>query len=237
MAAVVLLSGGLDSTVAFKAALDTGGVALALTFDYGQRAAPREIEAAGEIAARFGVEHRAIALPWLAEETRTALVDRSRAVPRPDPRDLDSARAHETAAAVWVPNRNGVFVNIAAAFAEARGADSVVVGFNREEGATFPDNTEAYARAATAALALSTLSGVRVEAPTVALDKKEIVRLGRRIGAPIERAWSCYFGNPEPCGACESCLRFARAIEAAGERAWYEEARRARRREAPARAS
>jgi 7-cyano-7-deazaguanine synthase len=216
MAAVVLLSGGLDSTVAFKAALDRSGVLLAITFDYGQRAARREVAAAAAIAARFGVEHRAIALPWLGEETSTALVDRKKEVPRPAANDLDSERARETAAAVWVPNRNGVMINIAAAFAEARGADRVVVGFNREEGATFPDNTEDYARAATAALAFSTLSKVRVEAPAAALSKAEIVRLGQSIGAPLDLVWSCYFGDEAPCGCCESCLRLRRALDEAG---------------------
>src|SRR6185295_12937838 len=123
MAAVVLLSGGLDSTVALKAARDAGGGALALTFDYGQRAARREIEASRAIAGRLGVEHRTIEAPWLAEITRTALVDPSADVPLPSPADLDSPRARETARKVWVPNRNGVFVNVAAAFAESRGAD------------------------------------------------------------------------------------------------------------------
>ncbi len=217
MPAVVLLSGGLDSTVAFKAALDAGGVALALTFDYGQRAAAREIERARAIAARFDVAHRAIELAWLAEITRTALVARDRPLPRPaGAADLDDPeRARASAAAVWVPNRNGVFVNIAAAFAEALGADRVVVGFNREEGATFPDNTEDYARAATAALGWSTLSKVRVDAPTAALDKVEIVRLGRRIGAPLDLVWPCYEGGAEPCGTCESCRRFERAARPA----------------------
>src|SRR5438093_7565425 len=102
-AAVVLLSGGLDSTVAFKLAVDRTGVALALTFDYGQRAARREIEAARAIAGRFGVAHRAVEIPFLGEITKTALVARDAEVPRPSPEDLDSARAQETALAVWVP--------------------------------------------------------------------------------------------------------------------------------------
>src|SRR4051812_48637364 len=116
MASVILLSGGLDSCVAFKLALDAGGVALAVTADYGQRAARREIEAARDMAARFGVAHKVVHLPWLGEITRTSLVDRGVEVPRPAAADLDSAQAHETAKKVWVPNRNGVLVNIAAAF-------------------------------------------------------------------------------------------------------------------------
>jgi 7-cyano-7-deazaguanine synthase len=119
-----------------------------------------------------------------------------------------------SAAAVWVPNRNGVFINIAAAFAESLGCEAVVCGFNAEEGQTFPDNTAEYAQAATAALAYSTLSQVRVWSPTQDLTKVEIVALARRIGAPLQHVWSCYEPGPEPCGECESCLRFARAMAA-----------------------
>jgi 7-cyano-7-deazaguanine synthase len=226
MAGVALLSGGLDSCVAFALAHGDGGVALALTFDYGQRAARREIEAARAIAARFGVAHRAVEIPFLGEITATALVARDRDVPRPARADLDSARAHETARAVWVPNRNGIMINIAAGFAESLGADRVVVGFNREEAATFPDNSEAYVAAASAALGLSTLAKVRVVAPTGALDKVAIVRAGRKAGAPIELVWSCYLGEAEHCGSCESCLRLERALDAAGEARWFEEERR-----------
>lgn len=214
MAALVLLSGGLDSCVAFKLALGATGVRLALTFDYGQRAARREIEAARAMASRFGVEHRAIALPWLGEITRTALCDARAEIPRPTRDALDDApRASATARAVWVPNRNGVFIAIGAAFAEALGADRVVLGFNREEGATFPDNTQAFADAASAALRFSTLSKVQVDAPTAALDKVAILRRGIEAGAPLDLVWSCYEGGPEPCGTCESCLRRARAEE------------------------
>ena len=110
MEAIALLSGGLDSTVNFKRALEEGEVALALTLDYGQRSAQREIEAAKAITSRYGVAHRVTPLPWLAEITTTALVNRDRNLPTPADGDLDSA-ADETAAAVWVPNRNGVFIN------------------------------------------------------------------------------------------------------------------------------
>jgi 7-cyano-7-deazaguanine synthase len=230
MASVVLLSGGLDSCVAFRLALDQGGVALALTVDYGQRAARRESEAAAAMATRFSVPHKVVPAPWLGEITRTTLVDRGEDVPRPSAQDLDSERAHETAKKVWVPNRNGILVAIAAAFAESLGAATVVVGFNREEAATFPDNSSAFVDAANAALGYSTLSRVRVLAPTGAMDKVEIVRAGRAAGAPIDLVWSCYMGGDEHCGTCESCLRFARAIAAAGETSWFEVARDSARR-------
>ncbi len=226
----MLLSGGLDSAVALALAAEAGpgALALALTFDYGQRAAAREIDAARAMAARYGVAHRAIELPFLREITATALVERAAALPRPSARDLDAPdAARESARAVWVPNRNGVFVAIAAAHAEALGASRIVVGFNKEEGATFPDNTPEFVAACNGALAYSTLSRVEVVNPVGALVLDEIVRRGRAIGAPIERVWSCYEGGPEHCWTCESCRRLARALEQAGATEWFRAARAA----------
>ncbi len=228
MAAVVLLSGGLDSAVNLKMAADDGGVQLALTFDYGQRAAGREVAAAGAMARAVGAPHRVIALPWLAEICTTALVDTAREVPRLTPEQLEEAAVvrGETARAVWVPNRNGVFINIAAAFAESGGASTVVTGFNAEEAATFPDNSAAFAAAANAALAYSTATQVRVMSYTQQLTKPEIVRLGRETGAPLGLIWSCYRGGEEHCGECESCARLERALRAAEAWEWFQSQRR-----------
>jgi len=222
---LLLLSGGLDSTVAAALAVADFGVTQALTFDYGQRAGRREVDSAAAIARRLEVAHRVIELPWLAAATRTALVDRRAAIPQPSPHDLDSPAAHETARAVWVPNRNGVFIAIAAALAEGAGIPRLVVGFNREEGTTFPDNSEAFVAATNRALSFSTLAGVEVVNPVGALDKVEIVRLGREVGAPIPLVWSCYLEGEEHCGTCESCRRLERALDLAGATTWFRDER------------
>ena len=205
MKGVAVLSGGLDSTVSLAAALRRLEVPLALTFDYGQRAARREREAAAWVARRLRVPHRVIPIPWLARITRTALVDRSAALPRHE-------MSERSAKAVWVPNRNGVFIEIAAAHAESAGATRLITGFNREEAATFPDNSKAYVSAVNRALSYSTANGVRVVSYTIDLDKKGIVRLGRRLRAPLDRIWPCYEGGRAWCGSCESCLRSLRAL-------------------------
>ena len=215
MRCISLLSGGLDSVVATTIAAREGSVELALTFDYGQRAASAEVAAAQAVCRELGLPHRVIELPWLAEVTTTALVNRDSALPEPAADEFDDAeKTAASAAAVWVPNRNGVFINIAAAFAESLGCEAVVCGFNAEEGQTFPDNTPAFAQAASEALAYSTLAKVRVWSPTQDLTKARIVALGRRIGAPLSHVWSCYEPGPEPCGKCESCRRFRRAMAA-----------------------
>ncbi len=214
---VVCLSAGLDSTVNLAVARRRGKVKLALTFDYGQRAAKREAARARALARCYGVPWKLVRLPWLGAITDTALVARGRKLPRLKSGQLDDRRRTlKSAAAVWVPNRNGVFLNIAAAFAEALGARSVVMGFNREEGATFPDNTPAFGRAATGAFRYSTRNGVRVVSYTARMDKRQIVALARRMKVPLDLVWPCYEGGRKPCGHCESCLRFGRAFAKSG---------------------
>ena len=213
--AVALLSGGLDSVVATTvAARGPGGVALALTFDYGQRSGSREAKAARAVAEELNIEWKLVKLPWLGELLPAALRRGAGPLPRPEAQDLDDpSRARQTARAVWVPNRNGVFVNVAAAFAESIGARDVVAGFNREEAATFPDNSPEFMKRATEALALSTANRVRLVSPTARLDKSGIVRLGIKTGAPMAHVWSCYDGGTRMCGSCESCARLLRALE------------------------
>jgi len=219
--AIVLLSGGLDSAVNLKCALDRGPVRAALTFDYGQRAGRRERAAAAAMCARLGLRHEVVKLPWLGKITRSALVRRSEPLPHPRAARLDGDGAARSAARVWVPNRNGIFLAVAAAFAEAWGADRIVPGFNEEEAASFPDNSGAFIRASNAALRLSTRSAVRVECYTTRRSKKSILALGMRIDAPLDLVWCCYDAGERMCGRCESCLRFVRAVEAVGAGAWF----------------
>jgi 7-cyano-7-deazaguanine synthase len=204
MKAVALLSGGLDSTVAF--AIRARDTVLALTVDYGQRAARREVDSARRTAARYKVPHTVLKLPWLSGG---ALTSRSKRLPSPD---LDRASdTKKSAAAVWVPNRNGVFIAAAAAMAERLGATRIVVGFNREEAATFADNSAGFLRAANRALRYSTRNGVRVESPTLGWDKRRIVREARRRRIALDGLWPCYEGGRAWCRRCESCLRSLRA--------------------------
>lgn len=214
---LVLLSSGLDSTVNLFEAKSRSEVVLALTFDYGQRAANREAEQAAKLASYVGVPHKVLALPWFTEFTKTSLINRATEVPTESAVSIDDFEAStRTAKAVWVPNRNGIFLNIAAAFAEGLGADWVIPGFNAEEAVTFPDNTEEFLQAATRSLSYSTSNHVEVKCFTTALNKTEIVRRGKELGVPFDMVWPCYLGESKPCGQCESCQRFRRALSASG---------------------
>ncbi|BAF59583.1 MAG: 7-cyano-7-deazaguanine synthase QueC [Pelotomaculum sp.] len=217
MRSIVLLSGGLDSAVSLACSLQGGEVCLCLTFDYGQKAAEREKKAAAALAAHYKLRHRVIELPFLKEITSTALVSETSELPAAEEEELDENEASRSSAAlVWVPNRNGVFINIAAAFAEAYRCDLVVTGFNREEAASFPDNSPEFVVAANASLSYSTLNKVRVASYTQGLNKTEIVKLGMNMGVPFDLIWSCYGGAEKMCRRCESCLRFIRAAKTAG---------------------
>ncbi len=215
MAGVILLSAGLDSSVAMAQFLQSDPGGIALTFDYGQRAAPQETSRSRRLASHYGLEHQVIDLPFLAQVTDTALVNRDQEVPQMEQEDLDRILdvTLDTAAKVWVPNRNGLFVNIAAALAESRGIEYIVAGFNAEEAATFPDNSPQFVQAVNRALTYSTLNQVKLISPTQNLNKMEIVRLGLDLEIPWELLWSCYQGEDKMCGKCESCRRLQRALE------------------------
>jgi 7-cyano-7-deazaguanine synthase len=189
-------------------------VALALTFDYGQRAARPEIAAAQKFCARWDIPHRIISIPWLGEVSSSALTNQGCAMPHLSTADLDSLPAITASAEkVWVPNRNGVFLNIAAAIAEAQKISWLVVGFNREEATTFPDNSTEYVEALNRALYFSTMGHVGVISPTQAMVKRDIVAWGRAHDVLLNDVWPCYEGHDAWCRRCESCLRFLRAME------------------------
>ncbi|OIP43408.1 7-cyano-7-deazaguanine synthase QueC [Candidatus Desantisbacteria bacterium CG2_30_40_21] len=209
---ICLLSGGLDSIVAMTIAVQQTTVLLGVTFDYGQRAKKQEIDAASRVCEYLRIPHRKITIDWLGQ-TGSAILQHGRDVPA---FSFEKSDPIQTAKAVWVPNRNGVFINIAASLAEEMGADVVVVGFNREEAETFPDNSLKFVQAINQSLLFSTLSKVQVLSFTQDMNKKEIVVLGKQLAAPFHLLWSCYLGGDKMCGRCESCQRCIRAFKSAG---------------------
>jgi len=215
--AVALLSGGLDSTLScFLAQTYDCDVVLAITYDYGQRAARTEIARAAAIAAHLKIPHRVIALPWFSQlGAAGGLLKSEESLPHPSQAQLsDKTFSEGSAKAVWVPNRNGVFIEIAAGIAEDMGAQAIIVGFNQEEAATFPDNSTEYLIAISYALSYSTSNHVQVISPTSRLDKTAIVREAVQHAFPLELVWSCYEEGRQMCGQCESCQRLKRALNA-----------------------
>jgi len=217
--AVVLLSGGLDSALNLALAAREKKASLAITFRYGQRASEREVVAARKLSEFYGVKWISLDLSWLGDVNPTGLTRAALPLPKLQMNELDSMTvAGASMKAVWVANRNGVFLNAAAAYAEALGEQDVLVGFNAEEAATFPDNSEAYMNAVNQALQYSTLNGVKVNSYTLHMTKSEIVERAIQAELPLELVWSCYEGSELRCWECESCKRSERALLSAGEK-------------------
>ncbi|MEN6349454.1 MAG: 7-cyano-7-deazaguanine synthase QueC [Syntrophomonas sp.] len=199
MKAVALLSGGLDSVVSMLLGKQELDICLAITIDYGQKARINEIRAAKNICVQHGIEHRLIELSFM-KDLKSGLLEGSGM-------ELSSP---------WVPNRNGLFINLAAAYAENLDAGRVICGFNREEAVDFPDNSSAYIKSLNSSLYFSTLNHVEVVSYVQGMDKLEIIKRAQEMGLDFRSLWSCYVDGIRPCGQCPSCLRNKEAFEKAG---------------------
>ena len=205
---VILLSGGLDSLVCLGLKKEELNIDLALTFDYGQKSAQEEISASEKICEYYNIAHKVIKLDFLKEITQTSLVSGGEI-----PTTNTGIETPESAKSVWVPNRNGLFVNIAGSFADSYGYDYIVIGANKEEAQTFPDNSPAFIDAVNNEFEYSTLSRSKVVAPLINCCKDDIVILALSHDIPLQFVRSCYKGGSRHCGECESCVRLKHALE------------------------
>ncbi len=214
MSAVVLLSSGLDSTANLYEAVSEFKNVTAVHFQYGQRAGRRELEKAQQLTKKFGIELIVLELPWFKTLLNTsALLNDAIEVPGKNEVQIDSLEtSHETAQKVWVPNRNGIFLNIAAGVAEALKCSYIIPGFNAEEAATFPDNSNAFLKVLDHSFSYSTANKVKTKCYTTHLQKTEILKKALLAGLRIEELWPCYHAAEKWCGECESCQRFQRAM-------------------------
>ena len=206
---IILLSGGLDSLVSLGLKKEELNVELALTFDYGQKSVEKEIKASKKICDYYNIRHEVIKLDWLKNITQTSLVSDSNV---PTGEELDNPE--NSAKSVWVPNRNGLFLNIAGSFADSYGYNYILIGANKEEGQTFPDNTQEFIDAVNSEFEFSTQNKPKVVAPLINYDKNDIVMLALKNGVPLELTMSCYNGGEKHCGICESCTRLKHALKA-----------------------
>lgn len=214
MGNVILLSAGLDSTVNLAECIKRKEDTLAITFDYGQKSAKREIEFSKKICKYYKIKHLIQEIPYLKKISKSSLLKENIKIPFIKKEDLKNKdKLLKTRDKVWVPNRNALFINIAAGLAESLGIKYIVVGFNKEEAETFPDNSKNFLKAINKTLFYSTLNKVKVKSYTLSLNKKEILKKGIKLNIPFQYLWVCYSGGELPCGKCESCIRFKNAIE------------------------
>ena len=231
--AVILLSGGLDSTTVAAFAKDRVDNMAAITFRYGQTHA-KEVDCAVRIAAIMGIEHRLLDISFLSEVAWYSALTNPERFPVPSGRP--GAEIGHGVPITYVPLRNTIFLALAAAYLESNVlhaievegvapsevAASVYMAPNALDYSGYPDcRPEFYDKARQtldAGSKLWTEYGVPigVETPISHLSKAEIAALGTRLGAPLEHTWSCYEGGDVPCGTCDSCILRAKGFAEAG---------------------
>ena len=212
-AAIVLLSGGLDSAVSLYVARRQGYACRCLFFDYGQkqsaerRSAERIARAAGASLTKVRIP-----LPWKG----SSLLDRRMAVPVGR-----SMRAIQKGVpSTYVPGRNIIFLSMAVSYAEATGAEAIFIGAHVQDASGYPDCRSAFLRAFDTAIRTGTKAGLaeklRLRAPLIRKDKSQIIRMGASLGVPLGLTRSCYRAGRRPCGRCDACVLRAKGFREAG---------------------
>ena len=211
--AVVLLSGGLDSATSAAIAIEEGYEVIALSLRYGQRH-QRELEAAKTIAETLDMTQHYIIDVNIAQWGGSSLTDQSLSLPQ---NGVDSTVIPST----YVPGRNTVFIALALSLAEAKGAEAIYLGINAVDYSGYPDCRPEYLQAYETLASLSSKAGIegkapQLVAPLITKTKVDIIKDAIRLGVPIAKTWSCYQGNQDPCGLCDSCRIRDRALIEAG---------------------
>jgi 7-cyano-7-deazaguanine synthase len=214
MKAVILLSGGLDSsTVLYKAKAD-GCECYAISFDYQQRHR-KELNSALMIAKAAGVIQHQVVNFDLGQWGGSALTDQK--IDLPQGRSL--AEMADNIPVTYVPARNTIFLSFSLSYAEAIAAERVYIGVNILDYSGYPDCRPDYIEAMQEVFRLGTKQGregeaMKIIAPLIDLKKTEIIQLGNQLGVPWHLTWSCYAGGESACGVCDSCqLRLAAFAE------------------------
>jgi 7-cyano-7-deazaguanine synthase len=214
--AIVLLSGGLDSSTVLALAKERGFDVVALTFDYGQKH-KRELNSSRKMARHFKAKEHIIAPLSLGELLRSSLTRDSMSIPENRTEEEISSGVPST----YVPSRNIIFLSIAASIAESRGAEAIFIATNSVDFSGYPDCTAEFLSAFQRTLDIGTKAGregrgIRIEAPILTKSKGDIVREAIRLKVPMEDTWSCYKGGVKACGKCDSCLLRLRGFSEAG---------------------
>lgn len=211
MKTVVVLSGGLDSTVLLHKVVEEVGTeqVLAISVLYGQRHR-RELKHAQHAATRIGVRHEVLDLTALAPALRgSALTSEDVAVPH-------GHYADESMKATVVPNRNMLLLAVAGSYAIANGARCLAYGAHAGDHAIYPDCRPEFVNVMASAFGLADWSPLELYAPFIFQKKEDIVREGARLGVPMETTWSCYEGGDKHCGQCGTCVERIEAFTLAG---------------------
>lgn len=219
MKALVLFSGGVDSTTCLALAIDRYGKdnVVALSVSYGQKHT-KEVEAADKIAKHYGVEFITLDLSEMFRFSDCSLLQHS---DKEVPHESYAEQLKETngsPVSTYVPFRNGLFIASAASIALSKGCGVILYGAHADDAAgnAYPDCSEVFNNAMNTAVWEGSGHQVKVEAPFVGMNKAGVVKKGLELGVPYELTWSCYEGHDKPCGVCGTCIDRQKAFEANG---------------------
>ena len=212
--AVILLSGGLDSTTALYLAKSQGYEVYSICFDYGQRH-DKEIECAKNIADKAGVKEHILVKTNMNAWGGSALTDKNIDIPEGDENRKDIP-------ITYVPARNMIFLSYAASYAEVVGAQDIFIGVSQVDYSGYVDCRKEFIEAMENAINQGTVCAVvqdkkiKVQAPFMYMTKTQEVELGMSLGVDYSDTWTCYKGDELPCGTCDSCLLRIKAFKEAG---------------------
>ncbi|MER3446357.1 MAG: 7-cyano-7-deazaguanine synthase QueC [Candidatus Dadabacteria bacterium] len=211
--AVIIVSGGIDSSTLIYKTIREGYETYALTFMYGQKH-KREIESARRVCDTLNVAHRIIDISTLKEIlSGSALTDWEIEIPEVP----ETTKYYETLKTTIVPNRNSIFLSIAIGYAVSIGANHVFFGAHHSDRGVYPDCRHEFVDAFQYAERLANDNSLLVvSAPFVNMNKSEIIKMGIELGVPYKETWSCYRGGEIHCGVCSSCRERKRAFQEAG---------------------
>lgn len=214
MKSVAVFSGGLDSTTLLFKLKEDGYDIHAVTFSYGQKHS-RELESAKKIASILKIDHKIVDISSLQSLLNSALTNPDIAIPKVPV----GAQFYETLKTTVVPNRNAIFLSIAAGYAQSIGSNNVFYAAHYSDRGVYPDCRQEFIDSfeKMSRISLDNNSLV-VQSPFVEMDKSEIVKIGSELGVPYDLTWSCYGGDMKHCGTCSSCRERKRAFSEAGVR-------------------
>lgn len=205
--ALIVLSGGMDSTTMLYDYKDS--IAVALNFNYGSNHNEREAECARYNCARLGIELVEIDLAFVGRYFESSLLSGADAVPEGDYQDSNMK-------STVVPFRNGIMLSVAAGLAESRGLKAVMIANHGGDHAIYPDCRPEFIKAMGEAIAAGTYADIELRAPYTDLTKADIVRRGVVLGVDFSHTYSCYKGGASHCGKCGTCVERREAMIAAG---------------------
>lgn len=202
---VLVLSGGMDSTVLLYDLIARGKTPAALSFDYGSRHNHKELPMAASTCRRLGVSHRIVSLTFMPELFSSALLRTGPPIP-------DGPYTSEGMSQTAVPFRNPILMSIAVGYAESIGASQVLLASHSGDHALYPDCRKEFNTAFAETVRLGTDGKVNVLFPYADLNKRQIADLGRSLDTDFTQTWTCYKGKVLHCGRCSACIERAYAL-------------------------